>query len=259
MRTSVVIASLACVALLSGCDSAELYDQERFVRPTVSVYFVNGSGSSVNKNQALVDVELIVTTISGQDYSPDKVTVDNATQSTVTFDLVLPPDSVYGFRVRISENDQLTGEGGVLQLVTEESSQINIPVVSLTTGPWLAVVPSLVNIPAGPGQIDLIMRYYGSTDDVAGIATRINVTGADPVPVDFVGADIIQIEGNETSLSWYVDTIASDFLDLGMITVPRSQSSEFCLEIPLGDARIVNSAGEITIIEGSGACVNVSQ
>lgn len=262
MKTAAYILTFGFIAtiLVSGCDSVDIADSERFVHPTVSVYFVNEEGGGLRKNQAILDVELVVTTVSGQDFSPDPVEVNDTIESQVTFDLVLPPDSVYGFLVRFVdvENDRLVGEGGVLQLITEESAQVMIPVVLIGDEPRFAVLPSVIDVPTSSDPVSLQMIFYGGSRSVSGLATRVNVTGPNPVAVDFQGVDLIETSGNQVSLAWqFGDPISVVDDTVGTIRVPLSLTAQFCLEISSGDARIVNREGEITVIGASGACVDV--
>lgn len=261
MRTGAYILAfgLMAVILVSGCDSVGIVDSERHVHPTVSVYFVNGADAGLGKNMATLDVELIVTTLSGQDYSPDPVSVNDAVESQVTFDLVLPPDSVFAFRVRFEEDSRLVGEGAVLQLITEESSEIRIPVVSTDNEPWFAILPSVIDVPIAAGSISLQMIFYGGSHSVAGLAARLTATGPNPVAVEFQGGAIVEPAGNPVSIAWqYAPPVSVVEETVGTIKVPLSQAAEFCLEISPGDTRIVNREGEITIIGGSGACIDVN-
>lgn len=263
MRAAAVILCLSlCAAMfVVGCDSLGVTtpDSSGFVHPKVSVHYVNGTDAEIHKAQGLINVELIVTTVSGQDYSPAPVIVDDTIEDEVVFDLVLPADSVYSFRVRFVENGQLVGEGGVLQLITEESVEVDIPVVSTGDEPMFALVPSLVMTKPISGSIDLVMRYYGDSNGIAGLAVRFSLTGPTPVAIEFEGADIEESSGNQVSLAWQFGQPISGINDVGTIKVPLSGVAEFCLELGLEDTRIVNRDGEITIIGGSGACIDVKQ
>ncbi len=270
MRSAAFILTFGFIAaiLVSGCDSVDVAGSGRFVRPTVSVYFVNGTEAGFGKSQASFDVILNVVTISGQDYSPDSVRVDDAVETEVTFDLVLPPDSVYGFRVVFRQDGRLAGEGGVLQLVTEETSQINIPVVSAGDEPWFAILPSMVDMrtASASDSVSLQMRYYGDARNVAGLAARFDVNGPHPVSMNFQGVVFDTLSSSQVSLAWQFDEPVSGVTDVGIIRVPLSQIAEFCLgtpsdtqALPSVETRIVNQEGEITIIGGSGACIDVKE
>ena len=264
MNRLTFIGLLGLATIVSSCDSNGVLDEAQdWIRPTITVHFVGDDDAAFGKNQAILDVQLIVTTIYGTDYSPDPVRVDNTVDDQVTFEVVLPPDSVYAFRVRFLDNGQLVGEGGVLEFISEETSQVNIPVVPTGDGSRIGVIPSILQIKTASTSVTLTIRYYGDDHGVAGIATRFAVTGANPVPVEFEPVEsenpfILEIDGTNASLAWQFADPVSGINDIGTIRVPLSESADFCIEIASDDARTVDRGGDITIISGTGACIEIT-
>lgn len=266
MRFSKLISGSGAIALaiiiafgLAGCDSVDVSDgQDGFVRPTVTVHFVNGAGRSASKADAILDVTLVVTTLSGTDYSPEPVRVDDSIEDEVRFDLVVPPDSAYQFRVRFEESGQLIGEGGLIQTITELTTQVDIPVLTARDEPWLGIIPSDVDMGVRSGTVDLILRYYGGSTGIAGLAAEITQTGSDPADIEFLNIDVVETSGASTALAWRFNApYPTGVIDMGLIRVPVSSPAEFCLEMNPGDAKSVNSEGTIIPVGASGSCVNV--
>ena len=260
LRALISQLSLAGLLMVAGCDSVDVSDRhDNSIRPSISVHFVNGTESGGAKSAAILDVELVVTTLSGADYSPEPVQVDNVFESEVVFDLVLPADSVYAFLVRfVDQNDQLVGEGGALQLISETSTQVEIPVVTTGSDPWLAIVPAEIDVPTGSGTLGLTMRYYGGSEGIAGLAAQLSETGPSPIAVEYVDVDLVEVNGSEISLGWaFSAPLPNGVLDVGEIEVPTTSASNFCLEMNPGDAKTVNAEGVITPIGASGVCIHV--
>lgn len=260
MRQMAIIASL-CLALSVvgiGCDGAGVSDEEvQFVRPTVTVHYVNARYDVAPKGQAVVRVELTVTSASGQDFSPDPIEVDDAVDSEARFELFLPPDSEFIFQVLLTQNTELVAEGSVIQFITEASSRIDIPVISTVGERWFVILPSDVDTRTSTDSLDLTMRYYGDEQQIVGLAARLAVNGPDPAPVRFVDVDRIVENDTETSLGWQFGSPVMGTQDLGTIRVPLAEASDFCLDVEEGDFKVVNRDGVIAVIGASGACVNV--
>jgi hypothetical protein len=258
---SVISLSVALAIVIAGCDSVDTTGTDDvMVHPTVSVSFVN-AGHSASKDlqgQAIINVELTVTSSAGVDYSPDPVQVDDTSDDQASFELSLPPDSVFSFEARLTRNDELIAEGRVVQLISEESSEVTLPVVVANGEPYFALIPSRLEMGIRAGTMELEMKLYGSKTGIVGLAVKMNRTGNDPADFSVDGVDIVESEGDLTSLAWQFGQGGAT-LDLGTIEIPVDEAAEFCLDVGADDVRLVNSNGQISLIGGSGACIHVTQ
>lgn len=258
---SIVSMCAGLAIFAAGCDTVEVTETDgTLIHPTVSVTFVNGdaAASKAPGGQAIIDVALTVTSSSGVDYSPDPLQVDDTSDDEATFELNLPADSVFSFTASLTRNGELVAEGRVIQLVSEESAVVTLPVVIATGDPFFAVIPSRIETGIRAGTMDLEMKLYGSRTGIVGLALKLSQTGSNPADFSFDGVDIVESEGDVTSLAWQFGQGGAT-LDLGTIEVAVDETADFCLEVEAGDVRVVNANGQISLIGGTGACVHVIQ
>jgi hypothetical protein len=269
IRTYCGLLAIAAGLVLSttGCDSVEISDDSPdLVRPSISVHFANGA-SILPKTMADVTVSLKVSNLSGDDFSPAPITVDDEVVTEVRFELLLLPDSVYWFEVEFTQGELVVGEGATVQLVTEEAAQVEIQAVAIGASQWFALVPAEVEVPVSSDSLDIVMKYYGDGNPVSGLAAMLSATngvgvrylkegtGGDACPLAGPPAPIE--EGEVVSLGWQFSTpCTAAVVELGSIRVPLT--TEFCLDAATFDVRTVDPAGEIRLIESSGACINVT-
>ncbi|MEM1270154.1 MAG: hypothetical protein AAGI08_08905 [Bacteroidota bacterium] len=239
--------------LLAGCDAADP-DAAAWVSPSVQVELVYPKTPALAKSQALWTVTLTVTSPSGDDFSPNPVTIDDAQTNQAVFDVSVPADSAYTFAVRYEREGALAAEGAALYFVDSGVGDLTIPAIVRdgSVGAF-ALVPSVVRVPAGT-PIELGVRYYGDGAPAAGVAAQLNVNGTSPAGLDITGPDLVLPTGNEVSLAWRFEPAEPGIRALGRITATAG-TEDFCLDIPTAGARRVTTEGAIAALAAVGACV----
>lgn len=258
------IAPVLVLALtLVGCDGGLTND---WAQPRISVHLVNPGDTIFAKSAAPLTVSLSVMTLAGNDFSPPDQIVDNAVDSEVTFEVTVPPDSVYSFRVEFRDGGgTLVGEGAVITEVVNETAQVVIPVVVANGNqPMIALIPSGVRSPVHSGNLDLAIRFYGTAASLSGVAAVFSIQGQGPESISVeagpnVVLSVVEQSDGALSVGWQFNTPTSGNVDLGRIVIPFDRASDFCLEIAAGNARTVTPAGAITKIPATGACIEIGQ
>lgn len=262
MRNRVIILLVLPILFWAGCDTADVSDQ--WATPTIRVSLLNDhTQAGLEKASALLDVELIVRSSGGRDYSPEPVTVDNNVTQEVAFDVSIPPDSLYTFTVRFTGTAGLVAEGATIHQVTLETTVIDIAVLrTSTTVPSIAFIPSEVNASTGGGTIDVTVRLYGAGQAAAGVAALIDITGSTPRPFVLLGSGedlkINFVEGGRLNAAWQFAQDVNGIRDIATLRLARNQTSNYCLEADEDNVRVVNRNGAITPATMLGACVTIT-
>lgn len=257
-RKGIIWLSLVVTAL-AGCDTADVAE---WAAPQVRVTFANPHAPT-GKSAALLRVALVVRSSGGRDFSPEPITVDNSSTSKVTFDVSIPPDSVYAFTVRFTDSGNLVGEGATLQQVTLQTTVVDITVLEPSSStPTVAFIPSQVSTSTGSGNIQVTLRYYGSSQPKAGIAALLDVTGSTPRPFTLEGPDpgsgINFVEGTQLNAAWQFADDIEGVQDIGSLTISRGQAANFCLQAEEDNVRVVDRSGNITSAAFLGTCITVT-
>jgi len=248
------------VTVLAGCDTAEVAD---WAAPRIQVTFVNPSAPA-GKSSTILQASLEVRSRGGRDFSPEPVSVDNSNTSKVTFEVSVPPDSIYAFTVRFTSSGGLVGEGATYQEVTLETTVVDITVLEPSaSAPTIAFIPSQVRTSTGGGNIEITLRYYGSNQPKAGIAALLDVTGASPKPFTLSGPNpdsgINFVDGNRLNAAWQFSEDIQGVQDIGTLSLSRAQTADFCLEADENNVRVVDRSGNITAAAFLGTCIRVTQ
>lgn len=255
-RNAIIWISLG-VMIIAGCDSASV-DTE-WAAPQVRVTFANPDVTT-SKSATVLQAALLVQSRGGRDFSPEPVTVDNATTSQVAFDISVPPDSIYMFSVRFTSSGNLVAEGATYEEVTLETTVVDIAVLKTSTSvPAIAFIPSKVSTSTGSGDIEITVRYYGSNQPKAGIAALLDVTGATPRPFTLDGPDLNLVDGGQLNAAWQFSEDVEGVRDIGTLSLSRSQSANFCVDAEENNVRVVDRNGAVTNAALLGTCITVTQ
>lgn len=262
MKNRTVILLALPILFWAGCDAADVSDEWATPKIRVSLLDDDGQGG-LEKASALLEVELLVRSSGGRDYSPEPVTVDNNVTREVAFDVSIPPDSLYTFAVRFTGSGGLVAEGATIQEVTLETTVVDIAVLRTnTTVPSIAFIPSVINASTGGGTINVTVRLYGAGQAAAGVAALIDITGSNPRPfiMDTVGDDlkINFVEGGRLYAAWQFAQDVNGVRDIATLRFSRNQTSNYCLEADEDNVRVVNRNGAITLATLLGTCVTIT-
>lgn len=257
MKRCATFISLLMLAVATGCDTA---DNAYWANPQIRVTLADDFGTEVaGKSAVLLQVQLIVRSLGGTDFSPEPITVDNNTTREVAFEVTIPPDSVYAFAVRFTGSGRLVGEGATVQEVTLETTVIDVEVVQANgANPAIALLPSRVRTSTGSGQIDIVVRYYGADRATAGIAAQFDITGPTPRPMTVDGPDLNFQEGRRIDAAWQFAQDVQGVSDLATLTLSRAQAANFCVEAATANVRVVDRIGNVTNATLQGACILVT-
>ncbi len=254
---------IASLLLLIGCDAHQ--PEQVWVRPQVQVTFVTPDGPAdltepPGKSATLWTVRLQVTNPdSGTDYSPPDQTVDDASVNQAVFDVSIPADSLYTFSVTYERTGTTVAEGAALVHVDASTAAITIPaVVRDGSTPMVAFIPSTIQVPADASRpLNLTLRYYGNDTPITSLACNFEVDGLSPNTLTVNGPDVVLPEGQRVGVAWGWTTPITQIQNLGTVTVPRTQSGQFCIDINSGQARTATIDGAVTPVAVVGACVDI--
>lgn len=255
LRKGIISFALAAT-LLTGCDQA---DVSEWASPQIRVS-LSDEFAAAGKSATVLDVVLEVKTLGGRDFSPEPITVDNATTSQVAFEVSVPADSTYIFSVRFTSSGNLVGEGATLSEVTLETTVVDITVLKANTSePFIAFVPSEISTSVGSGSIAVAVRYYGVGRQTAGIAALLDVTGPTPRPFTIEGAELGFEDGGQFDAGWRFSPDVEGVQDIGTLRFSRGQSANFCVDAQADNVRLVDRDGKITTSPLHGVCITISQ
>ncbi len=255
-RLRLIISCLFASLALSACDSG---NAPEWASPQIRVSLRDADVDFAAKASTILNVALDIKSRGGGDYSPEPVTVDNASQTQVAFDVTIPADSLYSFVVRFTSGSTLVAEGGTIEEVSLATSVVDIAVLTRSTSrPSLAFVPSNVNTSTGGGTLEITLRYYGAGTPVTGIAALFDVTGSTPRAFTLEGADLSFAEGSEFNAAWQFAGSVQGVRDIGTLRLARNQTANFCLEAGTDAVRVVDESGTVSTAALLGTCIHVT-
>jgi len=267
------ITLLACL-VFAGCDSNSL--ESDLLEPAIQIQLIDLREGVSDSNKGNLDrsavkevwnVKLDVTNLeSNQVFSPPSVSADNSQSSEVRFNLALPPDSLYEFKVTFSQGGQSSGRGLVHHFISESTSSVTVPAYIFdATTPALVFEPSLISRPVNSdisarNESNVInMVYLGVDKPAEGLAAVLDVTGIAEDDLAVEGPTLFAETGRLNLLwNWATSPAGSSGRSAGSLTFSNASTNSFCVEVEAGDARAVHADASISKQSvKSEACVEI--
>lgn len=256
MKYFFLSAWFAVALMASGCDMQNMGGRSVTVRPKLQIDFVEPrmldaspwQHDALSKTQAIWTVKLTVISKGGRDYSPQQaITADNTTQNEVFFDLQLPLDSTFTFRVEYSQNGQLRARGQTLQRITRDNFIVYMRAAFLpenSTTPVVGFGPSIVSVKANNGELKMALMIDGTTEVIKAVAGKLNITGIDPTRIRFKNALTIR-QNYGVDLAWAYPTGRRAPFVLDTLFVPLNTPADVEMKFQQGSLQLLTDPNTV--------------
>ncbi|HRK73695.1 MAG TPA: hypothetical protein PLL64_05435 [Rhodothermales bacterium] len=255
MKYFFLVGWCALVFMASGCDVHPV-EADTTIRPKLQIGFVtprmlDGSSLPVEvyaKTEAIWTVKLTITSKGGRDYSPkEAITADNTTQDEVFFDLQLPLDSTFTFRVEYSQNGRTRAHGQTVQRISRDNYTVYMQAVFIpenNTTPIVGFGPSIVSVKSNSGELKMALMIDGTSDIIKAIAGKMNISGIDPSRIRFKNALTVR-QGYGVDVAWAFPSGKRAPFVLDTLYVPLDTPADIEMKFQQGTLQLLTNPNTV--------------